>query len=696
MPKVAISDVFLNGFAKLPGASQNKVMNFVSKFQSEPASSGINYEKIKGAKDSKLRSVRIDDSYRGIVMKPDSGDVFVLLWVDKHDDAYQWAINRKCIVNPETGALQVYDTEFVDSAATATSESGPALFAGISDRHLKRFGVPEELLPRVKTVASLDELDALQKALPTDAYENLFFLADGIAVDDLLQELEREKEIEVDVEDYAQALETDEAKRHFHVVKDELELSEVLSQPLEKWRVFLHPSQRKLVERDWNGPVRVLGGAGTGKTVAAMHRAGWLVTRVFNKPSDRILVTTFSRNLAEDLREHLKQICPAKALERVEVINLDRWVYGFLRKQGYEFEIAYGDRGKALWDDAMSLAPEELKLPTSFYRDEWETVVQPQGIESMEEYFQATRIGRGRRLTRKDRKLVWRVFEQYRALLDDENLREPDDAMRDARRLMQNEKVMTPYKAVIVDEAQDMGAQAFKLIRQLAPEGPNDLFIVGDAHQRIYRHKVVLGQCGINIKGRGRKLRINYRTTDETGKWATSILKNAEIDDLDAGGDDSRGYKALLHGLQPVIVHHESYDEELAGIVEFLKVLSKEELSNSCLVVRTNNLIEQYESALAETGIETCRLSREKSDNRQKSGLRLATMHRVKGLEFDRILMASMNEGVVPLDSCLETDDPNLRSEAETRERSLVYVAATRAKEVVRISSYGKHSNFLI
>jgi len=571
--KVAISDDFLNSLVRLPSQIQAKVMNFVLKFRANPTLPGINYEKINSAKDSKLRSVRIDDTYRGIVMKPDSGNVYVLLWVDHHDKAYQWAESKKCTINPETGALQIYDTHLIVETPQ-NEEKRPALFGNISERRLKSFGVPEELLPRVRAIRSQAELDTLQNSLPSDAFENLFFLSDGITVEELLLEIDREKEAKVNTEDYAKALEVSESKRHFYVVEDELELTAVLNQPLEKWRVFLHPSQRALVEKDWNGPVRVLGGAGTGKTVAALHRACWLATNVFTKLGERILFTTFSRNLAEDIRENLKQICPAKALERIEVINLDRWVFNYLRKQGYDFTIDYGKRWREIWQDAMALVPEHLQLPYSFFRDEWETVIQPIGVESLEDYFQAPRIGRGRKLSRKDRKSIWPVFEQYRGLLDEENLREPDDGMRDARRLMESEGSPPPYSAVIVDEAQDMGAQAYKLIRKLVPERSNDLFIVGDAHQRIYRHKVVLGQCGIKIIGRGKKLKINYRTTDETRKWATALLKDNAIDDLDAGVDDTRGYKSLLHGAMPIVSHYGSFDEEVSGISDFLKHLS--------------------------------------------------------------------------------------------------------------------------
>ena len=274
------------------------------------------------------------------------------------------------------------------------------------------------------------------------------------------------------------------------------------------------------MKKEWNGPVRVLGGAGTSKTVVAMHRARWLAQHVFKKENDRVLFTTFTRNLAADIRKNLTNICKPEVMRRIEVVNLDKWASDFLRKGGYDYKIDYGRLSGPLWKRALDTAPSDLSFETSFYREEWDRVIQPQAVTSLDAYFKAVRVGRGTRLSRKARKAIWPVFEEYRILLNEHGLREADDALRDARLLLKNKNKVFPYQSIVVDEAQDMGAQAFKLIRQMLP-GPgdgrkNDLFIVGDAHQRIYRHKVILGRCGINIIGRGRKLRINYRTTDET------------------------------------------------------------------------------------------------------------------------------------------------------------------------------------
>jgi len=338
--KVAISDRFLEAFSEVPKNKQKKVRRFMTKFRQDPTMPGINYEKIEGAKDPKLRSVRIDQAYRGIVLKPDQGNVYMLLWVDHHDDAYQWARNRLVQIHPETGSLQVLPMEEGEvprsNGHEEVEEDADDLFADHRDRELVQLGVPEALMPLVRSIRTEEQLDDLQPYLPEEAYEALFLLAAGHTRREVDNELAYRDRSEVDTEDYAAALERPNSKRRFAVVEDDEDLEQMLEAPLEMWRVFLHPSQRRLVTMHANGPVRVLGGAGTGKTVVAMHRAVWLAENFFTDPYDQLLFTTFTKNLAADIEENLRLIASDETLSRIEVRNLDAWVTEFLRDQGYE------------------------------------------------------------------------------------------------------------------------------------------------------------------------------------------------------------------------------------------------------------------------------------------------------------------------------------------------------------------------
>lgn len=703
---VAVSDQFLEAFSQVPRNKQKKVRRFMTKFRQNPRLPGINYETIEGAKDPKLRSVRIDQSYRGIVMAPDTGNVYMLLWVDTHDEAYRWARNRIVQIHPDTGSLQVIPMEegelpvsSGEAAGTDEEEEPDDLFAEHRDRELVRLGVPEELMPLVRSIRTEEQLDELQQHLPEEAYEALFLLAAGYTQREVDNELAYSQEqAEVDTEDYQAALHRPNSKRRFAVVEDDEELERMLEAPLEKWRVFLHPTQRRLVTMHANGPVRVLGGAGTGKTVVAMHRAVWLAENFFTGPDDQLLFTTFTRNLAADIEENLRLIGSPEALGRIEVTNLDAWLSGFLRDQGYEYTIDYRGEAEDLWEKALMMAPEGRDR--RFLRSEWEQVIQPNGIESEGEYMRVSRVGRGTPLRRPQRAEIWPVFDEYQSLLGEHKLRERPGALRDARRILEEEGDVLPYQAILVDEAQDMGKQAFKLIRQMIPGGDqeNDLFIVGDAHQRIYDRQVVLGHCGINIVGRGNKLRVNYRTTEENRQWAVGLLEGAEYDDLDGGADDQEVYKSLMRGAEPRVETFETFQAEAEAIAEYLQTDREDGVSlrNTCLIARTKSLLDNYSGAIRSADIDTHAIRKDQAEDRSEPGVRLATMHRAKGLEFERVIIAGVSEGTVPLEKALSgADDEATRKQARKRERSLLYVSVTRAKREVIVTCHDTPSPLL-
>jgi hypothetical protein len=448
------------------------------------------------------------------------------------------------------------------------------LFEHIEDGDLMRIGVPFENLNHVKSIRSVSELNDKVNILPHEAFEALLFIADGFEVEEIIRELfgtEISKEETVDVNNFAAALNKPVSKQKFQVIDGEKELSEMLAAPLEKWRVFLHPSQRRIVEKNYSGAARVLGGAGTGKTIVAMHRAKWLAKNVYRNSKHKILFTTFTSNLASDIRENLKKICDIEVLRQIEVTNLDAWVSNFLRSQGYEYRIIYGSELDNLWDQAFTIAPGELGLGKEFYKDEWNKVIKPQEIDSLAAYVKAPRLGRGVRLDRKVRIAVWDIFKEIKHLMNEKYVRDTETAMAEARYLFIQLKSKLPYDAVIVDEAQDFSVQALKLIRAIAgEEHNNDLFIAGDAHQRIYRNKVTLKQCGINVQGRSSILKINYRTTEETRLWATRLLNGILIDDLDDGLEEGKGYKSLMHGpsLRSVILSH-SLKRQITSLLVF-------------------------------------------------------------------------------------------------------------------------------
>lgn len=706
MTQVAISADFLTAMMNLPRAQQKKVNQFVNKFRNDPRNAGINYEKIHDAANPYMRSVRIDQTYRGIILQPEHGDIYILLWVDHHDEAYDWARRHQCKIHPSTGAIQLFQTQtkivekIEQKVEKVEAEVPTRLFENYSIDQLVKLGLPEEFEKKAFSLTSLEQLQSIEKELPVDAYEALYMIASGLSYDEVLTDYNDNLSNEdIDVDDYAAAIERNGSKRRFVLVDDE-ELQKMLDAPLEKWRVFLHPSQRKLVERNWNGPMRVLGGAGTGKTVVAMHRAKWLASQIVETSNKKILFTTFTKNLAADINVHLGQICTKAELERIEVINIDAWVGKFIRRHDYKYQVIFtNDRNPKrikCWQFALQNMSSELSLSEIFYQEEWQLVVQEQNINSLKEYIKAKRTGRGTRLNRKERMMIWPVFEEYQLQLSHMNLREMTDATKDCLETIITKNIKPLYESVIVDEGQDMGTHSYKLLRVLVEESANDIFIVGDGHQRIYRNKVVLGRCGINILGRSKKLRINYRTTEETRRMAVSVLEGISVDDLDDGKDDNTGYVSLMHGASPEQNNYLSFNEEVDSIIEVIEslVAADAKLSEICLVARTNGLRDDYSRALNKSGFQTYEIKTNGAEDRNFDGIRVATMHRVKGLEFQHLFVAGVNEGTVPL-GVVQSDDPVEVREFELSERALLHVAMTRAIKSLVVTSYGTPSKFL-
>ena len=700
-PKVALSQDFLFQLAKLPSGAQSKVLKWAVKFQSDPKSPGINYEKINAARDPNLKSVRVDLDWRGIVFKPESGDVYVLLHVDHHDEAYRWAERRKIAINPVTGAMQIVFVEevaapMVDAIAAAMpvvaakqAPSAPSpqvlatqpsfLFAALSDHDLMSIGVPEDWIGRIRAVQSEDELDALQASLPVEAYEGLFLIAAGDTLTQVLTSRETRVDRIIDTEDFVTALTTPESQSRFVVVEDDEAMLAIINAPLAQWRIFLHPTQHKLASGDRSGPVRVLGGAGTGKTVVAMHRAKWLAENRTHG-GQKVLFTTFSKNLAMDIEDNLKTLCSPKTMSKIEVRNLDAWVHGFMRSRKLEHKIVYGrsaDGALQAWQAALAVKDASIDLPPMFYEQELEQVVLAQGVTTRDEYRAVRRTGRGVILSRSKRDAVWPVFEEYRGQLASRKLKEVDDAYRDIATVLtqeaQAESAGLPFSAIVIDETQDFGPQALKLLRAMMPRQANDLFFVGDGHQRIYsRHRAAMSKCGIDIRGRSRKLYLNYRTTDEIRRLAVALLEGCEVDDLDDGHDETRRYKSLSHGPAPVVIDVDSVENAIKCAIEAVKGWQTQgvegPIKSTCVIASTKSMREALAKQFVHAGFKTSVIDANQNIASDAASIHFATMHRAKGLEFDRVVVIAPRSFF---------GDPN-----ETGgERKLIYVALTRAKQ---------------
>lgn len=709
--QIIISRKFAEKLSALSRPIQKGVNGIYSKLAKNADGAGLNLEPIQGAASPSMKSVRVNDNYR-IVLHQDSKGTFTFLHIDTHDAAYAWARRNKFEVNPYTGEVQLYVVDIpevrVDGLAPAThgeqegatTAAAPGPFANTpSDEDLKRFGVPESQIPLVRSLKDDEDILAHEEAFSQGVFDALLLAFDGKNADEIIKELGIASK-GANIDDVAKAVESSDASQaNFAFASSEEELNEIRKAVLAKWRIFLHPSQRKIVKKNANGPMKVLGGAGTGKTVVAMHRAKYLLEKVFIAPSERLLFTTFTKNLCDDIEALLKTICSDSIMSRIDIRNLDAWALEYVRSLGIDVNPLVEEKDKTdLMEEAMALVEGSDAFKAAFYLRERSLVMLPNGIDSIGAYLKASRAGLGVRLSAAQKRNVWQVLEAYRSILARKGMMDFDEiAIMAANEI--KARGNEPYASVIIDEAQDFSAPALRLVAALSGntrEAPrsNSLLIVGDAHQRIYGKKATLGKCGINVMGRSSKLKLNYRTTEKIRKRAVALLEGVSVDDLDGATDDNKGFRSLVVGVEPNETRFKSFAKEMDAVVEAILGWQKSDgrdFADYAVLVRRRNDVKAVKEALRERGMKCCEVKKDitvrESD---KASVRIATMHRSKGLEFAGVVVAEVNEGVWPLrPEGYDDFDPVAKKIADDSERSLLYVALSRAMNHVMLTGVG-------
>ena len=709
----------MRSLKKLPDRVSAKFLDMMTRYMSDPAGNGLNLESVQGAGDRGVKSVRIDQGYRAIGFE--SGKDIMFIHVNEHDKAYRWATGRSVQVDPATNRIRIIEEVPKVSVEVVSADSAnetPRLFALISDMRLLSLGVLDTEIPTLRQLQNQADLDQVEASFDPISFDILIALCAGFEDAEIIEligagQIDEEDSIAVKKLEFADAIATDESRQRIFIPENENELRRFFEGDLDGWRVFLHRDQRRYSYRDYNGPAMVRGGAGTGKTVVAMHRAKHLADQIAKNPSregERVLFTTFTTSLAFDIEANLKTLCPehlSMSSPRIEVINLDRWVSGFLKRKKFGRDIAYFDEERARLDEIWHEIFDECGIPEglteAFVRVEWEQIIQAKGLMAEQSYLKVARTGRGTPLDRRKRSALWEIFADYRSRMIDEGIAEPDDAYREAVEILGTGAPNLPYSSVIVDEGQDMGEQAFRLIRAIVPEGPdgdkNSIFIVGDAHQRIYARRASMSACGINIRGRSRKLRLNYRTSDEIRTWAVSILEGIPVDDLDDGLDSLNGYTSVFKGASPILISYVSQEEEVERLIDWISSLGQDgiEVSDVGILASTNAQLDLIASRLSDAGVETVFLKSNQADDRRQGGVRLATMHRAKGLEFHAVALPFLSKDTFPSKVALRSaiDDVD-RQNIIQQQKSLLHVAATRAKRALRVSWTGESTEFLM
>ena len=710
--RVSYDQGCLKAVRKLPDYVSGKFLDVMSRYMDNPAANGLNLESVEGSKDKSLKSLRLDQSYRAIAFETSTDIMFV--HVNDHDKAYRWAEGRRVKLDNASNRIRIVEEIEQVQEVTDLDNLSSGLFAAFKDKKLLSLGAADEAIAIARTIETVEELEGSESRFDPLSFQVLYALAAGYTEEEVYSIT---GSAVVDNENagdktFEELLTTEESRQTIFTPESIEELRRFFDGELEGWRVWLHPVQRKLAYKEYNGPAMVRGGAGTGKTVVAMHRAKYIADQLAADPQrqgQKVLVTTFTTTLAKDVEENLKTLCPehvSGSTPRIEVINLDSWASQYLKKKQFDRRVVTSqedqDQVANLWLEVFDTYTLPGALTEAFVKAEWEQIIQSKGLDDLTSYLKVSRVGRGTPLNRAKRKDLWNIFALYRAKLLQSGLVERDDVYREAVPLLLGEPGKQGYATVIVDEAQDMGEQAFKLIRALVPESlngdKNSIFIVGDAHQRIYNRRASMSACGINIVGRSRKLRLNYRTTHEIRAWAVSILRGVHVDDLNDGEDTLDGYASIEHGMAPQLSAYGSEGEELNALTQWVSELPSDKIRDSEIGVLafTNKQLRLIKEKFSEAGIESLILTSDRSDDQKSAGVRLCTMHRAKGLEFKAVAIPFMSSSQFPpkwlLDKAIDEAD---REDTEVQFKSLLHVAATRAKGFLRVSWSGKASKFI-
>ncbi|MFH2076027.1 MAG: UvrD-helicase domain-containing protein, partial [Pseudomonadota bacterium] len=370
-----IADTFIDSLAKLPDQEQKAVKTTAFDLQLNPANPGMQFHKLDKARDPNFWSVRVGRDIRLIVHRTDAS--LLLCYVGHHDNAYHWAERRKLEMHPMTGAAQLVEVRETIKEITVSKyveveqpvhPPKPLLFADVAAEELMGYGVPAEWLADVRK-ADEDTLLELADHLPSEAAEALLNLATGAT-----------PQVIPAISAGADPFEHPDAQRRFRVMHNVEELERALEYPWEKWTIFLHPAQRHLVERDFNGPARISGSAGTGKTIVALHRA---VSLARNHPDARVLLTTFSGTLANVLRMKLRRLISNEPRigERLEVHAITDIGCRF-------YELNFGRphiASRTVIEELLKEAAGEVaghKFSSHFLMAEWEEVVDAWQLET--------------------------------------------------------------------------------------------------------------------------------------------------------------------------------------------------------------------------------------------------------------------------------------------------------------------------
>lgn len=695
-PDVAYGKEWWPSLLTLAPADSHRVIGAVDKFIDNPDHPGLNLHPIKAPGSKGLHSFRASDDLRVLLHK--RGNTYLLLEAGHHDDVYDRAQRLAFIDNPHTGFIGVIEMTPGDVAPVARraaiADDSPKPLDHWSDAELRESGLTDELIALVRTCCSEDDLCSL----PSEAFEVVCEIIDKTPEQWRNPPIDEEAEAEVRLREslaqygvlagFTRLLSADEAQR-------------VLNAPIEDWMVFLHPDQRAAVLRRYEGPARVRGSAGTGKTVVGLHRAAELARRYAGE--GQVLFTTFVKSLPP-VFEHLYGRIPGTHAGEVEFVGLDKLANTVCTEAGLRLRVDMQSSDAAFasaWKQCAGMATLVKAGVTKGYAlEEIQYVVKGRGLSTIEQYLELERTGRRMPLSRALREAMWELFESYRVQLAARKVVDFADRIVAATEVAAGQPPR--YRAAIIDEAQDISLIGLLFVRAMVngntgADRSDGLLIVGDGAQKIYPGGYTLRQAGVEVRGRTTVLRVNYRNTREVIGAAMAVAGKGEVDDL---GDEYRRADAeadaTRSGVRPVLIQSANEAAELAAIAARIHAVVDDVnvgYGDIAVAAATNRLAEQVAGALKAAGLPVQLL--ENYDGQPSAAVKVGTHHRIKGLEFKQVFLPYLSANRFPVIPA-GVKDADERREHEERSLSQLFVALTRARDRLFVTCSGDPADAII
>ncbi|MCB1144023.1 MAG: UvrD-helicase domain-containing protein [Leptospiraceae bacterium] len=642
MKSVYIHPLFIESAGKLPQNVYKRIPKFMETLRDDPQNPGLNLHSVEDSmKSSRVYGAKLTDAYRVIVLLSEQKDNSILLYVDHHDKAYNWARNKNFSFQKQD-VFQITSQSSDQESATSSENNLSLLWEKYSDKEFFDIGIEKDMVDSIRRIRNRVELISVSRYFDEVTRAILFLLADGVEMNQAFktvleeEDLNPSKEEKVNVKTYENIEITNPSLIKF---QKEIDWESIFSDSLAKWRVFLHPKQTHVVQRKLSGAFMIKGSAGTGKTVVLLHRIKHILEKI-DQP--KVLFLCFSSNLSLELRLLLKQLIDKKA-DRIKINHLYEYSKEICKKMGWDGSVVNSKESgfQKSFDEAYFGMKQELPLSKEELYSEFIDIKEQLGIYSKEDYLSVIRKGK-KKMGRLEREKVWAFFELFDYELKKRKLMTAEQTVHNTRMYLENNPDQC-FDHVLVDEVQDFTVEGLRLLNtlsQISKSSDNSLTMAGDNHQRIYRINISPIQAGIDIKGKSKALKINYRTSEEIRQFAHSMISNEELIDFDLTSLKSLGDHSEFCGPNPVVHHSGDPEDSYKKLVDEVKNLQKDGILETeiCIIYR-GKIGEGLVNFLRKNSIRVYEITAGKTDQSDYPGVRIGNIHRIKGLEFKSVIL---------------------------------------------------------